>query len=105
MSESEKTPSDPLFQAMTRPPLVWPGIASDWALYTILAAVSGLFLAGRYAGSPVLGFVGCGLPMLAAGLVIQRVDPHLVQIWDVLLLRCARPCRVSRHARFRVYGE
>lgn len=105
MSESEKTPSDPLFQAMTRPPLVWPGIASDWLFYTLMVAMFGLYIAGRVAASPLLGFFGAGLPMVALGLVIQRVDPHLVQIWEVFLLRCARPCRVSRQLRFRCYGE
>jgi type IV secretory pathway VirB3-like protein len=97
MSESV---NDPLFQAMTRPPLVWPGIASDWALYSIVVAACGLLL-----GRSLVWFLVPGVAMVAVGLIIQRVDPHLVQIWDVLLLRCLRPCRVSHRLGFRVYGE
>lgn len=99
MSESE-TPSDPLMQAMTRPPLVWPGVTSDWMLWTVVLAACSLLLFKSF-----VGFLATAALLLTLGLVVQRIDPHLLAIWEIWLSRCMRPCAVSRFMRFRIYGE
>lgn len=74
MAQDNELWISPLFQALTRPPMIF-GVTLDFASYSFLLTLCVWLLSGNFI------YLSMYLPLHVIGWVACKFDPNILQVW------------------------